>query len=78
MGFKLLAIDGYIFKNEIIDIFILFYVNNFLIIGKNKTDINTFSRSLNGLFEIKNMGEVISFLGYTIIKNKLNRKIYLY
>ena len=73
-----MVINNYVFKNEIINILILLYVDNLFIIGKNKIDINIFSRSLNGLFEVKDMGEVILFLGYTIIRNKLDRQIYLY
>jgi Reverse transcriptase (RNA-dependent DNA polymerase) len=47
-------------------IIVTVYVNNILIIGKNKTIINLFKKSLNAHFKIKNLGEAANYLGIKI------------
>jgi hypothetical protein len=42
------------------------YVNDILIIGKNKAVINLFKKSLNTHFKIKNLDETVNYLGIKI------------
>ena len=78
ISFELFATDNYIFKNEKIGVIILLYINDLLIIGKIQRDIDAVAGALASMFEIKDIGNVISFLGYSIIKDRLNYYIYLY
>jgi hypothetical protein len=48
------------------EIIVTVYVNNILIIGKNKTVINLFKKSLNTYFKIKDLGEAVNYLGIEI------------
>jgi hypothetical protein len=48
------------------EIIIIVYVNNILIIGKNRAIINLFKKSLNVYFKIKNLGEAVDYLGIKI------------
>jgi hypothetical protein len=51
------------------EIIVTVYVNNILIIGKNRTVINLFKKSLNAHFKIKNLGEAVNYLGIEIKQN---------
>jgi hypothetical protein len=51
------------------EIIVTVYVNNILIIGKNKTVINLFKKSLNTHFKIKDLGEAANYLGIEIKQN---------
>jgi hypothetical protein len=42
------------------------YVNDILIIGKNKAIINLFKKSLNAHFKIKDLGEAVNYLSIKI------------
>jgi hypothetical protein len=53
------------------------YVDNILIIGKNKTVINFFKKSLSAHFKIKNLGEAVDYLGIKIKQNVSDRTITL-
>jgi hypothetical protein len=53
------------------------YVDDILIIGKNKTVINLFKKSLSAHFKIKNLGEAVNYLGIKIKQNVLNGTITL-
>jgi hypothetical protein len=58
-------------------IIITVYVNNILIIGKNRAVMNFFKKSLNAHFKIKNLGETVNYLGIKIKQNTLNGTIIL-
>jgi hypothetical protein len=47
-------------------IIITVYVDNILIIGKNKAVINFFKKSLSAHFKIKDFGEAVDYLGIKI------------
>jgi len=48
------------------EILIVIYINNILIIGKDKTKINTLKKSLIRKFKIKNLGPIEYFIGVRI------------
>jgi hypothetical protein len=45
------------------------YVDNILIIGKNKAIIDLFKKSLNAHFKIKDLGEAVNYLDIKIKQN---------
>jgi hypothetical protein len=47
-------------------IIITVYVNDILIIDKNKTVMDLFKKSLSTYFKIKNLGEAVNYLGIKI------------
>jgi Reverse transcriptase (RNA-dependent DNA polymerase) len=47
-------------------IIITVYVNNILMIDKNKAVIDLFKKSLNTYFKIKDLGEAVNYLGIKI------------
>jgi hypothetical protein len=59
------------------EIIVTVYVNNILIIGKNKAIINLFKKSLSAHFKIKDLGEAVNYLGIKIKQNALNGTITL-
>ena len=56
MGFKACTSDQYIYINKLIGILIIIYVNNILIISKNKAKIKALKKSLIRRFEIEDLG----------------------
>jgi hypothetical protein len=59
------------------EMIITVYVDNILIIGKNKAVINLFKKSLSAHFKIKNLGEAVDYLGIEIKQNTSNGTITL-
>jgi hypothetical protein len=59
------------------EMIITVYVNNILIIGKNRAVINLFKKSLNTHFKIKDLGEAVNYLDIEIKQNALNGTIIL-
>jgi hypothetical protein len=45
------------------------YVDDILIIGKNRAVIDLFKKSLNAYFKIKDLGEAVDYLGIEIKQN---------
>jgi hypothetical protein len=59
------------------EIIVTVYVNDILIIGKNKAVINLFKKSLSAHFKIKNLGETVDYLGIKIKQNASDETITL-
>ncbi len=53
-----------------LDLVITVYVDDILIIGRNKTVIQNFKDSFRKKFNIKDMGEIQDYLEIEIIKNR--------
>jgi hypothetical protein len=59
--------NKYVFRTFVgPEIIVTVYVNNILIIGKNRTVINLFKKSLSTHFKIKDLGEAVDYLGIKI------------
>jgi hypothetical protein len=58
-------------------IIVTVYVNDILIIGKNRVVIDFFKKSLNAHFKIKDLGEAVNYLSIEIKQNTLNGTITL-
>jgi hypothetical protein len=59
------------------EIIVTVYVDDILIIGKNRAIINLFKKSLSAYFKIKDLGEAVDYLGIEIKQNVLNGTIIL-
>jgi hypothetical protein len=59
------------------EIIVTVYVNDIFIIGKNKTVIDLFKKSLSAHFKIKDLGEAVDYLDIKIKQNALNGTITL-
>jgi hypothetical protein len=48
------------------EIIVIVYVNDILIIGKNRVVIDLFKKSLSVYFKIKDLGKAVNYLGIKI------------
>jgi hypothetical protein len=49
-----------------LEIIVTVYVDNILIIGKNRAVIDLFKKNLSAHFKIKDLGEAVNYLGIEI------------
>lgn len=76
LGFEPLSTEGCIFKTTA-GTMILLYVDDVRVAAKTLTDIDITVNKLAGIFELKKMGEVPTFLGYSVVRDRENHVIYL-
>jgi hypothetical protein len=76
-GFKLLVTDNAVFFSPKKSIIVSIYVDNFLIIGPFRKEINAFVSSLRSNITIENFGEVDWYLKMRIIKSSPKNDIQL-
>ena len=58
--------DQYVYINKLTGILIVIYINNILIIGKDKAKIKALKRSLIRRFKIEDLSPVKYFIGVRI------------
>ena len=58
--------NQYIYINKLIEILIIIYINNILIISKDKAKIKALKKSLIKRFKIEDLGPVKYFIGVRI------------
>ena len=58
--------DKYIYINKLIRILIVIYINNMLIISKNKAKIKALKKYLIKKFKIEDLGPIKYFIGVKI------------
>ena len=78
LGFELLTTDGCIFKHAANGALLLVYVDDFALAAPTIKDIDSTADVLGGIFELKKLGEVRTFLGYSIIRDRDNRIVYIH
>ena len=66
LGFEVCTNNQYIYINKSTGILIIIYINNILIIGKDKAKIKALKRSLTRRFEIEDLGPIKYFIGVRI------------
>ena len=66
LGFKVCTNNQYIYINKSTEILIVIYINNILIISKNKAKIKALKKSLIKRFKIENLGPIKYFIGVRI------------
>ena len=67
LGFKTYTNDQYVYINKSTGILIIIYINNMLIIGKDKAKIKALKKSLIRKFKMEDLGLVKYFVGVKII-----------
>ncbi|SMQ52987.1 unnamed protein product [Zymoseptoria tritici ST99CH_3D7] len=75
IGFKLLDADISVFIRG--NVFIVVYVNDLLIVGPLKKEISNIKAQLSKRFEMSDLGPYAYYLGITVRRDRVNRKIYL-
>ena len=58
--------DQYVYINKLTGILIIIYINNILIIGKDKAKLKALKRSLIRRFKIEDLGPIKYFIGVRI------------
>ena len=76
MGFYFLKADNAIYKNPIIKVIIPTYIDDFLIINK-KLVITKAKAGLSKTFYIEDLGLARHFISVRIIRNRINKTIFL-
>ena len=76
-GYRHLEADSSIYWNPKIGVYIVTYVDDFLIISPKMADINVARGQLKTEFEMKDLGPCHYFLGIQIIRDRPNRRIHL-
>ncbi len=77
LGFKSLESDICLFKHTNLDILVVLYVDNLLVAALTVAMINDVRDGLKRVFDLKELGEVKRFLGFDILRNRDDRKIFI-
>jgi hypothetical protein len=77
LGFEALDSDVCLFKHREVDILVVLYVDDLLVAVPIVMLINRICDGLKAKFELKEMGEVKRFLGFDILCDRSNRKIFI-
>jgi ATP-binding cassette subfamily B (MDR/TAP) protein 1 len=56
---------------------LMFYVDDMLIVSKNKEKVSLLKKNLSQAFDMKDLGDARHILGMRITRNKSKRYIYL-
>ena len=77
LGYQPLASDSAVYINPKKRLFIITFVNDYIIIGPNKKNIRTLKAQLRLKYTIKDRGPASYFLGVEILRDRANRLLYL-
>lgn len=77
LGFEPLDADLCLFKDEKRRCILILYVDDMLVAAPTKETVFHVKEQLQSVFEVKDLGEVKDFLGFTVIRDRSNRRIYL-
>ena len=78
LGFEACTSDQYVYINKETGILIVTYVDDMLIIGKDKAKIKALKKSLMQRFEMEDLGPAKYFVGVRITRNRKEGTIALY
>jgi len=76
-GYYALDADSCIYRNPSTGVILSTYVDDFLIFGKNRAEIETLKEYLNTQFKMKDEGPCVWFCGIRVVRDRPNRKIHL-
>ena len=76
-GYKPLQSDTSIYRHNKLKIYVITYVDDFLLIGPSQEGITNLKFQLQSEFEMKDLGECNYFLGIQIVRDRKNRQIHL-
>ena len=77
MGFRSLESDICLFKHDELGILLVLYVDDLLIAALNNGLIDWVRDRLLEIFELKELGEVKRFLGFDVVRDRKNYKIFI-
>ncbi|KJZ70069.1 hypothetical protein HIM_10530 [Hirsutella minnesotensis 3608] len=77
LGFEPLDADLCLFKDEKRGCILILYVDDMLVAAPTKEIVFHVREQLQSFFEVKDLGEVKDFLGFTVIRDRPNKRIYL-
>ncbi|KJZ68226.1 hypothetical protein HIM_12383 [Hirsutella minnesotensis 3608] len=77
LGFEPLDADLCLFKDEERGCILILYVDDMLVAATTKETVFHVREQLQTFFELKDLGEVKDFLGFTVIRDRPNNRIYL-
>ena len=77
LGYQPLTSDSAVYINPKERLFIITFVNDCIIIGPNKKNIKALKIQLGLKYIIKDRGPAFYFLGVEILKDRVNRLLYL-
>jgi transposase len=77
LNFEPLISDESTYYNKDLRIFIITYVDDFLIIRPTLKEINHIKSEIGKVFEIKDLGPVSYFLGIQVFRDRKNQTIYI-
>lgn len=77
LGFSALDTDACLFINKGREALIILYVDDLLIATLRNEDIEDIANQLKSRFKLKSMGEVRTFLGYDIVRNRKERTVFV-
>lgn len=75
LGFEVLSSDLSVFTRD--GIIIAIYVDDLLVVGPSKEDIDEIKRSLGSRFDMSDLGPCHQYLGISVRRDRANRTIYL-
>lgn len=77
LGYKRLSSDNAVYISYSDRVIIITYVDDFLIMGPSRANINRFKRQLKEVLDTKDLGPVDYFLGVRIVRDRQKRTILL-
>ena len=77
LGYQPLTSDLAVYINPKERLFIITFIDDYIIIGPNKKNIRALKAQLGLKYAIKNQGPASYFLGVEILRDKANRLLYL-
>ena len=76
-GFKSITADQSVFYNKDTDIIIAAHIDDLLIIGQNKADIDNLKSQISKKVEISDLGDAKFFLDMEITRNRDKKQLFL-
>lgn len=77
LGFEPLVSDACVYINRQARILVVTYVDDFLAIAKKGPALDQFTYEFRSKFTIEELGDAEYFLGVRIVRDRVNRKLYL-
>jgi hypothetical protein len=77
LGFSPIVTDACLYINKTKGALIILYVDDLLIAAQRDRDIEDIAKQLQSRFRLKSMGEVRTFLGYDIVRNRKEHTVFV-
>ena len=77
LGFEVLFSDLCLFRHKDTGALVIIYVDDLLVAAKTVEIIDNIRDQLMAIYELKELGEVRRFLGYDVVRDRSERKVYV-